>query len=72
MVLKRIFILCVVLSAVSIVIAQKTTIYTHDNLEYNEGLELYDKEKFSAAQEVFEKIIKSTSDNKSEMVVNAS
>lgn len=72
MVLKRILILCVVLSAVSIVIAQKTTIYTHDNLEYNEGLELYDKEKFSAAQEVFEKIIKSTSDNKSEMVVNAS
>jgi len=52
-------------------IAQKTTIYTHDNSTYNNALELFDKEKFSAAQNQFADVLKSTTDNKSEITVNA-
>jgi len=51
--------------------AQKTTIYTHSNSNYNEALELYDKEKFSAAQEVFGNVLNNIADNKSEVAVNS-
>jgi TolA-binding protein len=51
--------------------AQKTTIYTNDNAIYNAALELYDKEKFSAAQEKFAQVLNKITDNKSEVTVNA-
>ncbi len=51
--------------------AQKTTIYTHQNVDYNSALELFDKEKYSAAQEKFVMVYKSTTDKKSEVAVNA-
>ncbi|MCC7332822.1 MAG: tetratricopeptide repeat protein [Flavobacteriales bacterium] len=51
--------------------AQKTTIYTHQNIEYKSARELFDKEKYSAAQEKFRLIYSSTADKKSEVAVNA-
>lgn len=51
--------------------AQKSTIYTHDNATYNSALDLYDKEKFSAAQEKFLQVLNNLEDNKSEIAVNA-
>ena len=44
----------------------------HDNAMYNSALELYDKEKFSAAQEKFAAVLKQIDDKKSEMAVNSS
>jgi TolA-binding protein len=52
-------------------LAQKTTIYTQPNVTYNDALELYDKEKFSAAQEKFAAVLKNNSYKKSEVVVNS-
>ncbi len=51
--------------------AQKTTIYTSNVANYNNAMELIDKEKFSAAQHQFEEILKTSTDNKSEITVNA-
>jgi len=51
--------------------AQKTTIYTHQNVDYNSALELFDKEKYSAAQDKFSMVYKSTMDKKSEVAINA-
>ncbi len=53
------------------VLGQKTAIYTHNNANYNRALELYDKEKFSAAQEEFSIVLKYNSDKKSEVAVNS-
>ena len=58
-------------SANNIVNGQKTTIYTHQYATYNSALELYDKEKFSAAQEKFDQVIKQIDDEKSEITVNS-
>ena len=53
------------------VFGQKTTIYTHKLATYNSALELYDKEKFSAAQEKFSIVLKNIDDKKSEVALNA-
>ncbi len=53
------------------VFGQKTTIYVHENATYNSALDLYDKEKFSAAQEKFSHVLKNIDDEKSEVAVNA-
>jgi len=58
-------------SITSVVFGQKTNIYTHNNATYNSALELYDKEKFSAAQEQFSTVFKNITDKKSEVAVNA-
>lgn len=50
---------------------QKPAIYTHSNVPYNSALELFDKEKYSAAQDKFEVVLKESSEHKSEVVVNA-
>lgn len=52
-------------------LAQKTNIYTQPNATYNDALELYDKEKFSAAQEKFATILKNNNNKKSEVAVNS-
>ncbi len=52
-------------------IGQKSTIYTDNNSTYNSALELFDKEKFSAAQEKFSQVLKSIEDKKSEVALNA-
>lgn len=40
-------------TSLSPVLAQKTEIYLHDDVVFNQGLELFEKEKFSAAQQLF-------------------
>ena len=57
---------------ISVFYAQQTTVFTQPNATYNRAMELYDKEKYSAAQEQFSLLLKSNSDDKSEIVVNAS
>jgi tetratricopeptide (TPR) repeat protein len=51
--------------------AQKTIIYTHEDAEFKTALELYQKEKFGAAQKSFLNIIKSHSDVKSLVRIDA-
>jgi tetratricopeptide (TPR) repeat protein len=71
-ILKKVNFIIILLCAVSAgVFGQKTTIYTHQNATYNTALELYDKEKFSAAQEKFEAVLTQIVDHKSEVAVNA-
>mgnify|MGYP001202048448 CR=1 FL=1 len=50
---------------------QKTSIYTHDLATYNSALELYDKEKFSAAQDKFATVLKTVDEKKSEVAVSS-
>jgi TolA-binding protein len=70
--LKKVSLIIILLCAVnSFVFGQKTTIYTHPNATYNTALELYDKEKYSAAQEKFGAVLKQLKDPKSEVAVNA-
>jgi TolA-binding protein len=66
-----IYILILVCAVNSNVFGQKTTIYTHDLAIYNSALELYDKEKFGAAQEKFAHVLKTVDEKKSEVAVNA-
>ncbi len=68
---KVIFIFILLCSVNNLVLGQKTTIYTHQNATYNSALELYDKEKFSAAQEQFKAVLNNIDDRKSEVAVNA-
>ncbi|MCO6500187.1 MAG: tetratricopeptide repeat protein [Vicingus serpentipes] len=68
---KYIVLVAVLVGFASSTLAQKTTIYTHSNKDYNTALELYDKEKFSAAQEKFLTTLNNITDKKSEVAVNA-
>ncbi len=52
-------------------VAQKTAQYTADNHLYNEALELYEKEKFSAAQNYFKQTIEGIENPFDETRVNA-
>lgn len=72
MIAKRKINVLIVFCLLSInLIGQKTTIYTHENETYNSALELFDKEKYGAAQEKFASTLKIIEDNKSEITVNA-
>jgi TolA-binding protein len=42
-----------------VVQAQQSQVYTHENSEFNTGLELFQKEKYGAAQKSFRKVIES-------------
>ena len=50
---------------------QKTAIYTGEYRAYNEGQDLYDKEKYSAAQDKFEEVVKHIDNNQDEMRINS-
>ena len=72
LVLKKITYLIVLFFVINTpVFSQKTTIYTNDYAVYNSALELYDKEKFSAAQEKFAQVLQHINDDKSEIAVNS-
>lgn len=51
--------------------AQKTVIYTHTNSLYNNALELFDKEKFGAAQKAFQEVIENGKNPDAEIIVNS-
>ena len=51
--------------------AQKTMIYTNEYRSFSEGQDLYDKEKYSAAQEKFGGVVKQITDKQDEVRINA-
>lgn len=51
--------------------AQKTKIYTDEYRSYNEGQDLYDKEKYSAAQGKFMEVVDKIDNRQDEMRINA-
>jgi tetratricopeptide (TPR) repeat protein len=53
------------------VLAQKTVIYTNEDAEFKTGIELFQKEKFGAAQKSFTKVIESTKDAQSLIRIDA-
>lgn len=59
------------LSLISPTWGQKTLIYNEEYRAYNDALELYDKEKYSAAQEKFKITIASISNKQDEVRTNA-
>lgn len=70
--MKKLIYIVVLLTSINItVFGQKTTIYLHENATYNSALELYDKEKFSAAQEKFATVLQQIDNKNSEVAVNS-
>jgi tetratricopeptide (TPR) repeat protein len=51
--------------------SQETKVYNDKYKNYRDGLELYDKQKFSAAQEKFHQVISSINDENDEIQVDA-
>jgi tetratricopeptide (TPR) repeat protein len=51
--------------------AQKTTIYTTPYADFNLAMELFDKEKYGAAQQYFDKVIDAFSAERSEVGISA-
>ena len=59
------------LTLTSTYFGQKTKIYTDKYVDYRDAQDLYDKAKFSAAQDKFQAVLNSISDNQDEIRVNA-
>src|SRR5688572_7932431 len=59
------------LSGMNSVLAQKTTIYVHEDAEFKTGIELFQKEKYGAAQKSFRKYIASNSNPSSLLRIDA-
>lgn len=55
----------------AVMTAQMTLIYDNDLVSYNRGLELYEKQKYGAAKEQFERAVKVIGDQNSEVSANA-
>jgi len=55
----------------NLVFAQKTMIYVHEDAEFKTGIELFQKEKFGAAQKSFSKVIESHHDLQSLVRIDA-
>ncbi len=51
--------------------AQKTAIYNQPDAKYRDALELFEKEKFGAAREIFKEVIKQINDDKSVISADA-
>lgn len=54
-----------------VVFAQKTTIYVHEDANFKTAIELFQKEKYGAAQNAFVKIIESNPDTRSLVRIDA-
>src|SRR6218665_1207833 len=59
------------LSCTTAVFAQKTTIYVHEDADYKTAIELFQKEKYGAAQKSFVKVIESHGDVNSLIRIDA-
>jgi TolA-binding protein len=64
------FIIFFVLTAVCLQ-AQKTAVYKQPSATYRDAIELFEKEKFGAAREMFNKLILQINDNKSVITADA-
>lgn len=53
------------------VLAQKTTVYIHEDAEFKTGIELFQKEKYGAAQKSFRKYIASSANTQSLLRIDA-
>lgn len=51
--------------------AQQTAAYTHDDVDFREGLDLFDKQMYSAAQKKFNAVIDRIDDDTDEIQINA-
>ncbi len=69
-ILKVVTILCF-LTFVNTSFGQKTKIYTDKYVDFRDAQDLYDKEKFSAAQDKFLNVLNSISDKQDEVRVNS-
>lgn len=56
---RSVGILWFVMLSASFSVAQKTTIYTHEDADFKTGIELFQKQKFGAAQKAFNKVVES-------------
>jgi TolA-binding protein len=54
------------------VLSQKTPVYEYGDNDYLKGLQLYEKEKYGAARQVFEKLLEDHPGSRSEIVSEAS
>ena len=71
---KKLYAFCLLLMVslpFSFLSAQETTVYTTPYADFNLAMELFDKEKYSAAQQYFDKVIARFSDDRSEVAINA-
>ncbi|NVO03545.1 MAG: hypothetical protein HXX09_12685, partial [Bacteroidetes bacterium] len=66
-----IFLLLIAFSSPIVLFSQKTAIYNNPDLEYKNALELFNKEKFGAAQKSFINTMNLISDTQSEMRIKA-
>ncbi len=72
MIIKRIILLIsIFVIAICNLSAQETAIYEQPEADYRLALELFNKEKYGAAQELFLNTIKKIDDNNSEIKINA-
>lgn len=68
----RLPIIAIVILFISLsVFSQKTAVYTNPDRNYHKGLELFNKQKYSAAQNAFNTVIKENSDNLSDIKTDA-
>ena len=68
--IKAIGLLTGILFSVAL-LAQKTTIYTHKDAEFEKAVELFQKEKYGAAQKSFTNVIESHTDHQSLVRIDA-
>ncbi len=68
---KFLYLTSVLLTVATVMQAQKTQIYTYSEKDFNKAMELYNKEKYGAAQRFFHKSIESHKDEKTELNIMA-
>ena len=68
---KAVVILFVLIGSVASVWSQQTTVFTEEYKLYREGLDLYDKEKYTAAREKFDALVREINNHNDEVVMNA-
>jgi tetratricopeptide (TPR) repeat protein len=68
---KRIVSFCAIFLIACFAVAQKTTIITHEDADFKTAVELFQKEKFGAAQKHFNKIIQTQTNPQSLVRIDA-
>ncbi|MCL6272565.1 tetratricopeptide repeat protein [Muricauda sp. 2012CJ35-5] len=63
---KNLLIVPIILGAFSVLVAQETQIYSHDDKAFQDALTLYNNQQYQAAQAIFEKVKSSTNDEETE------
>ena len=68
----KLLILFITILGSTVVNAQKTAIYKNPDARYRDAIELFNKEKYGAARELFKQVIKELNDPKSVITADAS